>query len=57
MEKLSDDQTYPARYASDPQPLTGHVAEVLLYLGKHSDTDRISAPLESNRVNHPPEIQ
>lgn len=29
-----------ARYASDIMPLVGHVAEVLLYLGKHSDEDR-----------------
>ncbi len=29
-----------ARYAYDVFPLTGHVAEVILYLGKHSDGDR-----------------
>jgi hypothetical protein len=31
-----------ARYAYDVLSLTGHVAEVLLYLGKHSDPDRVA---------------
>ena len=31
-----------ARYASDVLPLVGSVAEVLLYLGKHNDGDRVA---------------